>query len=95
MDTDLDDERFQRDGDKYADHLETPEERLRIDLAVANLEEPLPKPWSLCALWIWGAVPALLRLAQLGFHVTLLDHCRRWISPNEPCTESDLRRKLC
>ena len=30
-------ERFQREADKYATYLETPEGRLRIDLAFANL----------------------------------------------------------
>ena len=69
------DERFQKDADKYATYLETPEGRLRLDLAFANLQELLPraKP-SLLALDLGGGTGALaVRLAGLGFRVTLLD----------------------
>lgn len=68
-------ERFQKDADKYATYLETPEGRLRLDLAFANLQELLPraKP-SLLALDLGGGTGALaVRLAQIGFRVTLLD----------------------
>lgn len=36
------DDRFQRDAAKYAAYLDTPEGRLRLDLAFANLREFLP-----------------------------------------------------
>ena len=47
-----DSERFQSGANQYAVYLETPEGRLRSDLAFANLQDFLPlqaKP-SLCAL---------------------------------------------
>lgn len=69
------DESFQKDADKYATYLETPEGRLRLDLAFANVEELLPqaKP-TLLALDLGGGTGALaVRLARLGFRVTLLD----------------------
>jgi S-adenosylmethionine-dependent methyltransferase len=68
-------ERFQADAAKYAGYLETPEGRLRIDLALANLQEFLPRePESLRALDLGGGTGAVsVRLARLGFHVTLLD----------------------
>jgi S-adenosylmethionine-dependent methyltransferase len=71
-----DSERFQNEADKYAAYLETPEGRLRLDLAFANLQEFLPPPQVKrpTALDIGGGTGALsLRLARLGFHVTLLD----------------------
>ncbi len=48
---------------------------MRIDLALANLEEVLPNPTgSLQALDLGGGTGALaVRLARLGHHVTLLD----------------------
>jgi S-adenosylmethionine-dependent methyltransferase len=68
-------ERFQREADKYATYLETPEGRLRIDLAFANLQESLPpvtQPRR--ALDLGGGTGAMaVRLARLGFEVTLLD----------------------
>ena len=71
-----DSERFQNGADKYAAYLETPEGRLRIGLAFANLQDFLPqltKP-SLRALDVGcGTGAAAVRLAQLGIHVTLLD----------------------
>jgi S-adenosylmethionine-dependent methyltransferase len=75
MDTNLGNERFERDASQYFNYLKTPEGRLRIDLAFANLKDFLPNPTeSLRALDLGGGTGALaLRLAQLGFHVTLLD----------------------
>lgn len=61
----------------YAAYLETPEGRLRSDLAFANVREflRLPQPpRSLRALDIGGGTGAIaVRLARLGVHVTLLD----------------------
>jgi len=76
MTAEADSERFQSGANKYAVYLETPEGRLRTDLAFANLQDflpPQPKP-SLCALDLGGGTGATaIRLAQLGIHVTLLD----------------------
>jgi len=69
-------ERFQSDPNKYAAYLETPEGRLRSDLAFANLHDFLPQHAkdSLCALDLGcGTGATSVRLAQLGIHVTLLD----------------------
>src|ERR1700756_1201412 len=68
-------ERFQTGAEKYAAYLETPEGRLRLDLALANLQEFLPQATqSLNALDLGGGTGAIaIRLARLGIHVTLLD----------------------
>jgi len=68
-------ERFQTGAAKYAAYLETPEGRLRLDLAFANLREFLPQPThSLQALDVGGGTGAIaVRLAALGVRVTLLD----------------------
>jgi S-adenosylmethionine-dependent methyltransferase len=68
-------ERFRSGAEKYAAYLETPEGRLRLDLAFANLQEFLPQATgSLHVLDLGGGTGALgVRLAQLGFHVTLVD----------------------
>src|SRR5262249_25512408 len=70
-------DRFQQDAGKYGAYLDTPEGRLRLDLAFANLQEFLPaRPSgsSLNALDLGcGTGAAAVRLAHLGFHVTLLD----------------------
>ena len=70
-----DSERFQGDAKKYAAYLETPEGRLRLDLAFANLHDFLPKATqTLHALDVGCGTGAIaMRLARLGIHVTLLD----------------------
>lgn len=69
--------RFEDDPTRYAAYLETPEGRLRADLAFANLQDFLPVTAgfnSPCALDLGcGTGDASLRLARLGIHVTLLD----------------------
>jgi S-adenosylmethionine-dependent methyltransferase len=68
--------RFQS-GAEYAAYLETPEGRLRSDLAFANLQDFLPLPQtkpSLRALDLGGGTgAAAVRLARLDIHTTLLD----------------------
>lgn len=76
--TDNDDdafERFRTGAAKYAAYLETPEGRLRLDLAFANLQDFLPRATrSLLALDLGCGTGAIaVRLARLGLHVTLLD----------------------
>jgi S-adenosylmethionine-dependent methyltransferase len=68
-------ERFRAGAAKYAAYLETPEGRLRLDLAFANLHDFLPQVTrSLLALDLGGGTGAIaVRLARLGLHVTLLD----------------------
>jgi S-adenosylmethionine-dependent methyltransferase len=69
-------ERFQDSAQDYASYLESPEGRLRIDLAFRNLQEFLQPQAnkSLFALDVGAGTGATaIRLARLGFHVTLLD----------------------
>ena len=68
-------ERFQSGAEKYAAYLATPEGRLRLDIAFANLQEFLPRvKRSVRALDLGcGTGTTAVRLAQLGVHVTLLD----------------------
>ena len=68
--------------DKYAAYLETAEGRLRVDLALANLQDLLPRETSsLRALDIGGGTGVLaLRLARLGFYVTLMDSSAEMLS---------------
>jgi S-adenosylmethionine-dependent methyltransferase len=72
---DNDFERFQTGAVKYAAYLETPEGKLRLDLAFANLQDFLPQATlSLHALDLGGGTGAIaVRLARVGLHVTLLD----------------------
>lgn len=77
MTTTASSERFQAEAEKYARYLETPEGRLRLDLSFANVEEFLPRIGvgrGLCALDVGCGTGVLaVRLARVGFHVTLLD----------------------
>ena len=75
MTANADSERFRSGADRYAAYLETPEGRLRLDLAFANLQEFLPQSnSSLFALDLGcGTGATAVRLARLGVHVTLLD----------------------
>jgi S-adenosylmethionine-dependent methyltransferase len=68
-------ERFQAGAAKYAAYLETPDGRLRLDLAFADLQDFLPQVTRpLHALDLGGGTGAFaVRLARLGLHVTLLD----------------------
>jgi S-adenosylmethionine-dependent methyltransferase len=72
---DADFERFRTGAAKYAAYLETPEGRLRLDLAFANLQDFLPQATrSLRALDLGCGTGAIaVRLARLSLHVTLLD----------------------
>lgn len=74
MDANID-KGFESGADKYAAYLETPEGRLRVDLALSNLQDFLPQPvGSLRALDLGGGTGAIaVRLARLGLHVTVLD----------------------
>jgi ubiquinone/menaquinone biosynthesis C-methylase UbiE len=75
MTANADFERFRTGAAKYAAYLETPEGRLRLDLAFANLHDFLPQATrSLHALDLGCGTGAIaVRLARLGLHVTLLD----------------------
>jgi S-adenosylmethionine-dependent methyltransferase len=68
-------DRFRTGAAKYAAYLETPEGRLRLDLAFANLQDFLPQATrSMHALDVGCGTGAIaVRLARLGLHVTLLD----------------------
>jgi S-adenosylmethionine-dependent methyltransferase len=70
--------RFESDASRYAQYLETPEGRLRTDIALANLEEFLPKPGTgIGAIRVLdlgcGTGLASAWLAARGVDVTLLD----------------------
>jgi S-adenosylmethionine-dependent methyltransferase len=68
------DKGFQKGAQDYAAYLETPEGRLRTDLAFANLQNFLPLKKQLYALDLGcGTGAAAVRLAGLGFYVTQLD----------------------
>ncbi len=69
--------RFESDACRYAAYLDSPEGRLRADLAFANLQEYLPTSdgsKTVRALDIGGGTGAAsVPLARLGIDVTLLD----------------------
>src|SRR5215469_7912558 len=93
------DSRFQRDAAKYAAYLDTPEGRLRLDLAFANLQEFLPEPHanhSLSAVDLGcGTGAVAVRLAQVGFHVRLLDSSAAMLEVAERAAlEAEVRDKL-
>jgi S-adenosylmethionine-dependent methyltransferase len=77
MITKSNDDRFQNSAADYAAYLETPEGRLRTDLAFANLQDFLPPPEAKKSMYALdlgcGTGATAVRLAQLGFHVTQLD----------------------
>jgi S-adenosylmethionine-dependent methyltransferase len=77
MTANADSDRFRSGAKQYAVYLETPEGRLRSDLAFANLQDflsPSQAERSLCALDVGcGTGATAIRLARLGMHVTLLD----------------------
>src|SRR3954452_2118265 len=82
MISETDRERFLNGAEKYAAYLDTPEGRLRTDLAFANLREVLPERGSasLRALDLGCGTGAMsLRLAKLGVDVTLLDCSKRML----------------
>ena len=90
-------EKFQREAEKYAAYLKTPEGRLRVDLAFANLEEVLPTSTQpLHALDLGGGTGALaVRLARLGAHVTLLDASRAMLDlANRAAQEAGVAEKI-
>jgi len=90
MISNADSERFQSGADKYAAYLETPEGRLRTDLAFANLEDflPLQAKESLCALDVGcGTGAAGVRLARLGMRVTLLDSSQEMLEIAKRATQ--------
>jgi S-adenosylmethionine-dependent methyltransferase len=71
------DNRFDSDAGRYAAYLETPEGRLRAELAFLGLQDALPGASlneTLRALDVGcGTGATAIRLAHLGIHVTLLD----------------------
>jgi S-adenosylmethionine-dependent methyltransferase len=74
-------ERFESGAENYAAYLETPEGRLRLDLAFANLQEfLLSKALELRVLDIGGGTGAMaVRLARVGMNVTVLDSSARML----------------
>lgn len=91
--------RFDIDASRYAGYLESPEGRLRGDLAFANLEEILrtfraSKPVSALDLG-GGTGAASVSLARLGFEVTLLDSSRAMLDlAQRTIAESGLADKI-
>lgn len=77
MTADNESERFQSGPEKYAAYLETPEGRLRSDLAFANVQDFFCTPGgkgSLHALDVGcGTGATAIRLARLGMQINLLD----------------------
>jgi S-adenosylmethionine-dependent methyltransferase len=97
MTTNPDRERFQSGAHKYAAYLETPEGRLRLDLAFANLQEFLPESkLPLRALDLGaGTGAAAVRLARLGFLVTLVDSSPEMLDiANRAAQEANVSAKI-
>jgi S-adenosylmethionine-dependent methyltransferase len=71
------DERFQDGAQDYAAYLETPEGRLRTDLAFANLQDFLPATQAKRAMYVLdvgcGTGAPAIRLARLDYHLSGLD----------------------
>jgi S-adenosylmethionine-dependent methyltransferase len=69
--------RFKNDASRYAAYLDTPEDRLRTDLTLVNLQGFLPAPLEADSLRTLdlgcGTGATAVRLARLGVHVTQLD----------------------
>jgi SAM-dependent methyltransferase len=92
-------EHFQSGADKYAAYLETPEGRLRSDLAFAHLQDFLPLPQTrrpLLGLDLGGGTGvAAVRLARLGINVTLLDSSPTMLEmAKRAAEEADLEEKI-
>ena len=72
---------------EYAAYLQTPEGRLRLDLAWSNLQPFLPSRSAgnnLKALDIGGGTGAMaLKLAGVGFYVTVLDKSKAMLAMAE------------
>jgi len=83
-------ERFRDGAKKYARYLETPQGRLRVDLAFANLCEFLPLGTPAMRALDLGCGPGVMaaRLAQLGVHVTLLDSSESMLSLAKTAAQS-------
>jgi S-adenosylmethionine-dependent methyltransferase len=71
------DNRFESDAKRYAEYLNTPEGRLRIDLTLATVQEFLPIASGVESLRVLdiggGTGAAAVRLARLGMNVTVFD----------------------
>jgi S-adenosylmethionine-dependent methyltransferase len=84
--------RFESGAQEYADYLETPEGRLREELAFANLQEFFPGTDlsnSLDALDVGcGTGTSAARLARLGFKVALLDSSQAMLDIAKRTTEN-------
>lgn len=72
-------DRFDRDPSRYADYLRSPLGRLRIELALANLEPLLPRPAGAALDLGAGTGELALRLAERGWRVTLVDGSPRML----------------
>jgi S-adenosylmethionine-dependent methyltransferase len=94
-----DSERFRSDAHKYVAYLETPDGRLRLDLAFANLQGFLALPQAqklVCALDVGcGTGTMAIRLARLGIHVTLLDSSQEMLDlAKRAAAESEVSERI-
>ena len=78
----------QAGAEEYAAYLQSPDGKIRMDLSWANLYGFLPPPVSeSCALDLGGGTGAVsVRLAGLGFHVTLVDISEAMLAVAERAT---------